>query len=121
MPQPQQHPDTLTIRIPDWTHSQRTTATVRKLVGGRSVLVVPNHFAQLGRDDQQPQPVTWLDPDGDQHVLVEEAELVTALRVTLDQPDVRTFVLQVDRNTELLSYVLRHDRMPDLEVRNGKA
>lgn len=48
--------------------------------------------------------------------LVEEGELVTALRLILDQPDVRVFALAVQRDTELVSFILRHDRMPDLQV-----
>lgn len=116
MPQSPERPPLLEITARDWTHSQRTTPTVLKLVGGRSVLIVPSYRAQTGQGQHQRQPVTWLDPDGLQHVLVEEAELVTALRVTLDQSDVRVFALSLQRDTELVSFVLRHDRMPDLQV-----
>ena len=80
------------------------------------MLIVPSSRAQRAQEQQQRQPVTWLNPDGKQHDLVDEGELVTALRVILDQPDVRVFALAVQRDTELVSFVLRHDRMPDLHV-----
>lgn len=120
MPQPQQDP-LLYIHARGWIHSQQRTTTVRKIVAGRSVLNVPGYNEQRAQAPQQRQPVTWLDPEGSQHVLVEKAELVTALRVTLDQPDVRTFALHVQRGAQLLDFVLNHDRIPDLEVANDNA